>query len=141
MKIKIGVIDQPYGYGNTDATTHEVAEILEAKYSLFTHFWNLHQEEIRREVGETVAWSIINTIKYGVPLVGGEQLANTMREFNLFLEREEMAGLEVDGVPTQAALDGKNSRLKRMYGPRRPSFIDGGLLKASFVAWIDNDES
>lgn len=139
MKIHIGVLDQPYGYGNTDATTHEVAQILEAKYGLFTHFWELHQEAIRREVGETVAWSIINTIKFGIPLVGGEQLANTMREFNLFLEREEMAGLEVDGVPTQAALDGKNSRLKRMYGPRRPSFIDGGLLKASFVAWIDDE--
>lgn len=141
MKIKIGVLDQPYGYGNTDATTHEVAQILEAKYGLFTNFWEQHNEEIRREVGETVAYSIINTIKYGIPLVGGEQLANTMREFNLFLEREEMAGLQVDGVPTQAALDGKNSRLKRMYGPRRPSFIDGGLLKASFVAWIDDDES
>ena len=50
-----------------------------------------------------------------------------------------MAGLSVDGVPTQAALEGKNSRLKVERGERRPSFIDGGLFKSSFVAWIGND--
>jgi len=140
LKIKLGVVDQPYGYGNLDATTHDVAEILEARYGLFTHFWEQHESLIRREVGESIAYSLINTIKYGAPLVVNEQLANTMREFNLFLEREEMAGLDVDGVPTEAALRGKNSRLKKKFGPRRPSFIDGGLFKASFVAWIDSDE-
>ncbi len=62
-----------------------------------------------------------------------------MQQFNIFLEREEMAGLAVDGVPTQAALEGKNSRLKQEKGPRRPSFIDGGLFKSSFVAWIGDD--
>lgn len=137
MKIKIGVVDQPYGYGNLDATTHSVAEILEEKYGLFTHFWERHNEAIRKEVGETIAYSLINHIKYGAPMTSGEQLGETMREFNLFLEREEMAGLDVKGVPTLAAIEGRNSRLKKMYGPRRPSFIDGGLLKASFIAWID----
>lgn len=86
-----------------------------------------------------MAYSIINAIKFNAPLTSDEQLADTMREFNLFLEREEMAGLDVDGVPTKAALEGRNSRLKKKRGPRRPSFIDGGLFKASFIAWVENE--
>ena len=70
---------------------------------------------------------------------GRRLLGETMKAFNVFLEGEEMAGLSVDGVPTLAALEGKNSRLKIERGERRPSFIDGGLFKSSFVAWIGND--
>lgn len=139
MKVCLGVIDMPYDYGDTSATTFAVAEALEDKYQLFTNFWNLHQDTIAPEVGEMLAYSIINHIKHGAPLTSGELLGDTMRTFNIFLENEEMAGLSVDDVPTLAALDGRNSRLKQKYGERRPSFIDGGLFKSSFVAWIDND--
>lgn len=139
MKICLGVIDMPYDYGNTSATTYEVAEDLQDRYQIFTHFWESHAGEICAEVGETVAYSLINHIKHGAPMTGGELLGETMQQFNIFLEREEMAGLSVDGVPTQAALDGKNSRLKTEKGERRPSFIDGGLFKSSFVAWIGSD--
>lgn len=141
MKICLGVIDIPYGYGNQSVTTFDVAEILEDKYQLFSYFYEAHGDEINKEVCEAIISSLENHIKYGAPLVSDEQLGETIRAFNLFLEREEMAGLSVDGVPTQAALDGKNSRLKQKYGERRPSFIDGGLLKSSFSAWIDNANS
>lgn len=140
MKVCLGVVDVPYDYGdNPGATTYEVAVELENSYQLFTHFWELHKDVIVSEVGETVAWQIINHIQHGAPLVGGEQLGDTMKAFNIFLETEEMAGLGVEGVPTMAAKQGKNSRLKQGYGSRRPSFIDGGLFKANFIAWIDND--
>lgn len=139
MKVNLGVVDMPYDYGNTSATTHEVAEGLESEYHLFTNFWEAHRSDIIQEVGEMLAYSIINHIKHDAPMPGNELLGETMRTFNIFLEGEEMAGLSVDGVPTQAALDGKNSRLKVERGARRPSFIDGGLFKSSFVAWIDND--
>ena len=139
MKICLGVINQPYDYGNKSVTTHEVAEALEDEYKLFTHFYELHGDTIRREVGETLAFAIINHIKHGAPMTSDEQLGDTMRAFNIFLEGREMEGLGVDGVPTQAALDGKNSRLKIERGAPRESFIDGGLLKASFIAWIEND--
>lgn len=139
MKVCLGVIDMPYDYGDTSATTFEVAEALEERYKIFTHFWEEHKGTIAPEVGEALAYSIINHIQHGAPLVSGELLGDTMRTFNIFLENEEMAGLAVDGVPTLAALDGRNSRLKQKYGERRPSFIDGGLFKSSFVAWIDND--
>ncbi|WP_353613958.1 hypothetical protein [Mangrovibacter phragmitis] len=139
MKVCLGVIDIPYDYGNTSATTFEVAEILEDKYKLFTNFYRVHGDEVRKEVCDALIASIQNHIQFGAPLSSDEQLGDTIRAFNLFLEREEMAGLSVDGVPTQAALEGKNSRLKRQYGERRPSFIDGGLFKSSFTAWIDNN--
>lgn len=129
----------PYDYGNTSATTHEVAEALEESYKLFSRFWELHQKQIASEVGEILAWAIINHIQHGAPMSGGELLGETMQTFNIFLEQEEMSGLSIDGVPTQAALDGKNSRLKLERGDRRPSFIDGGLFKSSFVAWVGND--
>lgn len=143
MKVCLGVVDMPYDYGdNPGATTHEVALSLENDYQLFSHFWEKHQDVIVSEVGETVAWQIINHIQHGAPLVGGEQLGDTMKAFSDFLNQEEMAGLTINGnsIPTKAALEGVNSRLKDKYtGIRRPSFIDGGLFKSSFVAWIDND--
>lgn len=139
MKVCLGVINMPYDYGDTSATTYEVAEELQDRYQLFTHFFETHSDEICAEVGEAVACSLINHIQHGAPLTQGELLGETMQQFNIFLEREEMAGLAVDGVPTLAALEGKNSRLKQEKGPRRPSFIDGGLFKSSFVAWIGDD--
>ncbi len=129
----------PYDYGDTSATTYEVAEDLQDNYQIFTHFWETHADDIISEVGETVGLALINHIKYGAPMHGGELLGETMQAFNIFLEREEMAGLSVDGVPTLAAKQGKNTRLKQERGERRPSFIDGGLFKSSFVAWIDDD--
>lgn len=139
MKVCLGVIDLPYDYGDNPATTYEVAEELQERYKLFSHFWDLHQNQIVPEVGEALAYALINHIQYGAPMPGGELLGETMKAFNVFLEGEEMAGLSVDGVPTLAALEGKNSRLKIDRGERRPSFIDGGLFKSSFVAWIGND--
>lgn len=140
MKVNLGVVEMPYDYGDTSKTTFEVAEALEDQYQLFSHFWELHKDTIIREVGEDVAYALINHIQHGAPLAQGVTLlSDTMRDFNSFLESQEMEGLGVDGVPTEAALDGKNSRLKEKYGPRRPSFIDGGLFKSSFVAWIDTD--
>ncbi|ECI5354361.1 hypothetical protein MKU92_000021 [Salmonella enterica] len=139
MKVCLGVVDMPYDYGDTSKTTFDVAEALEDRYQLFSHFFDTHRSAIIREVGETVAYALINHVQYGAPLGGSELLEETMKQFNDFLITEEMAGLSVDGVPTQAALEGVNSRLKIERGERRPSFIDGGLFKSSFIAWIDDD--
>lgn len=139
MKICLGVVDMPYDYGEEQATTFEVATTLEEEYGLFSHFWAQHQDAIIQEAGTAVAHQLINQIRYGASGGGDLLLGNSIREFNIFLEQEEMAGLGVAGVPTQAALDGVNSRLKKHSGPRRPSFIDGGLFKTSFTAWIEDD--
>lgn len=141
MRIELGVIDIPYDYGDEPGkTTHQVALRLEEDYKLFTHFFDLHRDEILTAAAEETRLGLINHIKYGAPFDQGEIiLGEVVRRFNIFLEREEMAGLGVEGVPTWSALHGVNSRLKTETGQRRPSFIDGGLLKASFIAWINND--
>ncbi|WP_201471820.1 hypothetical protein [Escherichia coli] len=142
MKVCLGVVDQPYGYGDEpEKTTFEVAQELEERYEIFSRFWEMHNAQIRSEVGEIVAYALINHIRYGAPMPGGEQLADTMTAFHTFLDREEMAGLTINGnkVPTWSAIHGVNSRLKIKRGERRPSFIDGGLFKDNFIAWIDDD--
>lgn len=137
MKINLGVIVQQYGYGNTDMDTLDVANELEARYGLFTQFWNVHQDEIVADAGQTIADAIIREIQDGVQPTGAYTLSDAVSAFDRFLNNEEMAGLGIDGVPTLAALQGRDSRRKKMKGPRRPSFIDGGLLKANFIAWVD----
>lgn len=139
MKLNLGVIDMPYGYGDEpDKTTHEVANELEDRYKLFTHFFNAYRDEIFREVHEVLSLQLFNHIQYGAPFDEETLILETVtKRFHVFLELEEMAGLGVKGVPTWAAIRGVNSRLKTEKGPRRPSFIDGGLLKANFLAWID----
>lgn len=143
MKVCFGVIDQPYGYGDDPGkTTFEVAQDLEERYEIFTHFWNMHKEEIVQEAGTELAYQLINHLKYKAPLSGEHFLEGTEKIFHIFLETEEMAGLTINGneVPTWAARMGVDSRLKDKYtGIRRPSFIDGGLFKGSFIAWIDNN--
>lgn len=142
MKVNLGVVDMPYDYGDDpEATTFSVAVELEENYQLFTHFWQMHKDQIVTEVGDSIALGFFNHIKYGSPIPEFQLLGDTIKEFNVFLEQEEMAGLGIDGVPTQAALMGVNSRLKKKFGARRPSFIDGGLFKTSFIAWVDDDDA
>ena len=58
----------------------------------------------------------LNNAVYGVMNSAADQmLSDTMKTFNIFLEREEMADLSA-GVLTRAALEGKNSRLKKIKG-------------------------
>ncbi|CAM6396791.1 TPA: hypothetical protein IUD43_002000 [Escherichia coli] len=143
MKLCFGVIDQPYDYGDEPGkTTFDVACDLEERYEIFTHFWEMHKDEIIQETGEMVAFQLIRHLKNKVPLPPVQVMGDTRGIFHRFLEAEEMAGMTINGnpVPTQAALLGVNSRLKDKYtGERRPSFIDGGLFKGSFIAWIDNN--
>ncbi|HCO8099557.1 TPA: hypothetical protein OB753_003901, partial [Escherichia coli] len=83
-----------------------------------------------------------NHLKRKAPLPAMQVMGDTRGIFHRFLEAEEMAGMTINGneIPTWAARRGVNSRLKDKYtGIRRPSFIDGGLFKGSFIAWIDNN--
>lgn len=136
MKLNIGVIDVPYNYGeNPEKTTYEVAQDLEDRYRLFTHFFNMHRDEIIAEIGSEIAHSIINQIEHGVESNANFDLEETKLLFNKFLEDQELDG-KVEGVPTLASRLGVNSRLKKKRGNPRPSFIDGGLLKSTFHAWV-----
>jgi len=135
MKLHLGVIDVPEPEGNT---TYGVAIILEEKYGLFSKFAESHIKDISAHLSDSVAGALETILQGGKvknPFASAESEID--KDFRHFLDIEEMAKLSVEGVPTKAALMGKSIRFKRKVGPRRPSFIDSGVLQASFKSWVE----
>jgi hypothetical protein len=155
----LGVIDQPYrtppaqaGRGKTGKpgrkrkaqvaarTTYDVARILEAKYHIMEVFYEAHADEINQQVLDAYTGAVETAIMRGrLPTLHLTGVDTVKKDFNDFLDQEQMATLGVPGVPTQAALHGVSHRFKRPYvkRARRPSFIDTGLYESSFIAWVD----
>lgn len=136
MKISLGVYDVPY----VDAegiTTGDVAEILEEKYGLLGDgFVPAHQNDIAQAIAEGVQASIEAMIAGTTidPFAGAcADIATLMKRF-LTTQEAERVGLP--GVPTGAAIEGVNRRLKLKRGPRRPSFIDSSLMVTSYTAFV-----
>lgn len=132
------------GFSKT-MTAEKVANILEAKYNIIEMFQQINDTEISHLLKEgfaEVAEQMLNKPKAST----SASLKNMMRPytheiqnlFRKFLDDEEMAGM-VPGVPTKAALSGvrhgRGSKTRRGY--QRPSFIDTGIYRASFRAWVD----
>lgn len=135
LKLHLGVIDVPEPEGNT---TFGVAKILEAKYGLYSKFAETHITDIANHLTDSLAGAMETILQGGKvkdPFIAGT--AQIDEDFRDFLDNEEMARLGVAGVPTKAALMGKSIRFKRRTGPRRPSFIDSGVLQANFKSWVD----
>lgn len=141
MILNIGVIDQPEP--ESDKTTFEVAEILEAKYELFSNFAQYGLPDIADLLGAEMEKEITN-IANGKP-PGELMLSGAMAEIEDRFKREYLSeqGSErigIAGVPTKAALEGKTRRMKGRKNKRgrRPSFIDTGTLQTSMKAWMEN---
>lgn len=102
MKLCFGVIDQPYDYGDEPGkTTFDVACDLEERYEIFTHFWEMHKDEIIQEAGTELAYQLVNHLKHKAPLPGAHFLEGTEKIFHIFLETEEMAGMTINGNEIQ----------------------------------------
>ncbi len=148
MILVLGVVDEPYADQGSE-TTGDVATILEDKYGLMATFAEMHESEIVESLEVGIA-GMLENIAAGAPAPPDLFLGSygmIEHEFHNYLDYEEMAGV-INGVPTQAALDGKSSRFKKkknrivktggiVYGARRPSFIDTGLLRSTFKVWIE----
>lgn len=154
--LHLGVIDQPYadpapaGAGKRDkkgkrtgsATTGDVADILEAEYHIMEIFAEENWDAIQELLADSYAGTL-ETIMMGGGN-GGDPYASATSKieklFKAWISEGKMEKLGYPGVPTQAALDGVNHRLKHPYrksNPRRPSFRDTGLYQASFKSWTD----
>jgi hypothetical protein len=156
MKLVLGVVDIPYSDeapphrvahkkgspinpapAQTRHTTGEVAAYLEEHYQILERFAEKNKDLIEHELMKSVQGSLLNLLM-GAPLdsmpfaEGTEAIAEAFRQF---LDREELAGMGVPGVPTQAALRGVNPRLKGGHGPRRPSFVATGTYQRCMKAW------
>ena len=163
--LHLGVIDQPYanyqapqkvpqakkGKANkpikpkSDAgtkSTGEVAEILEEKYGILETFAFARLPDIAKELENSIAGELENMLMgapaSGNPFQGAESAITTMMK--QFIASQAIEHMGIEGVPTQAAIDGVNHRLKRPYvkaNPRRPSFIDTSLYMDSMTCWFD----
>ncbi len=138
--LNVGVIDLPHPGGEKSGlTTGDLAEILEGKYELYSGFVELHQEDIAAALVDSLDDALDTIIGAGVvpsnPLAAAEQKVTTL--LRTYFDNEEIAKLASQGVPTAAALKGVNHRLKLSKGPRRPSFIDTGALRAASDCWTE----
>jgi hypothetical protein len=137
MILNLGVAVEPYG--DDGVTTGDVAEWLESKYSVMDNFAWLHGDDIAESLANSAAGALETLLMGGVvknPLARAE--SEIQARFGEYLEKEEIKFTGQKGVPTQAAIDGVRTRLKKKTrAGRRPSFIDTGLYKSSFKAWVE----
>lgn len=149
--LHLGVYDMPYADPPSSGkrgrrksgvqTTGDVAEVLEQRYDVMAGFYELHGQEVANAFGEAMLDALEAVMSGRAP--PSNPLDPAMQDigemFREFIDREELSGLE-EGVPTAAALKGVSHRFKHPYAkghPRRPSFVDTGLYRESFVAWVD----
>lgn len=132
MKLMFGVENVPYEKGT--ATVGDVAEILEAKYSIMEKFYEANQSQIVDFVEDSLR-NGIDAILDGAPMtldVFGDAKKEIPPLFQDFLNQEKMSG---EGIPTKAALKGYH-RNKKNVG-RRASFVDEGLYRNNFEVWVE----
>lgn len=136
--LHLGVLDTHEPNGEE---THFVATILEDKYGLFSKFAESNEQKIADQLADSVQNALETILSGGhAPDPFAECCEEINQDFRDFLDKEVMATLGVPGVPTKAALKGRSKRFKRSRGPRRPSFIDSGVLQASFKSWVTNGQ-
>lgn len=163
LVLNLGVIDTPYANPSTSKvpkakkgkankpvkpkssgatkTTGEVAEILEEKYGVMDTFAYAQLPGIAKELEKSIAGSLETLLMGGPPSANPFATAESAitAMFKNFLATSAIEHMGIEGVPTQAAKDGVNHRLKHPYAkgnPRRASFIDTGMYQSHFLAWF-----
>lgn len=160
MKIELGVIDIPYALpapmpkkvakahrgkkappvkrSAGGQTTGDVAEWLERKYGVMGAFAHDQMPAIAAQLEVSVGGAL-ESLMMGAPAgfnVYGTFESAVQTMFRTYLDENEISHDGIQGVPTQAALNGVSHRLKMRRGPERPSFIDTGLYAQSFQAKV-----
>lgn len=155
MKLHFGVIDIPYAeppevtkklkkrkakQSGVRITTGEVADILEAKYEVMGHFADQFQTVIAMHLEQSISGAIENMMLGAPPIEDPFQEATNEIEidFTKFIDTAEIEKLGLPGIPTQAAIDGVQTRLKDKKGARRVSFRDTGMYVGNFKAWMED---
>lgn len=149
VKLHLGVIDLPYAGAGT--STGDVAEILESRYDVMGDFAALHLPGIAESMAISVS-EAIDSLLQGAPATidpFAGAMADIKKSFTQYLDDEEIVQTGQAGVPTQAALDGVRTSLKkkkeikgakyrsRIRGTRRPSFVDTQAYRNSFIPWVE----
>lgn len=158
MKLHLGVVDVPHI--QPGVTTYDVGMELEKDYGLFSAFAEFYEHSIDQAIDRDLNVAIEKLLSgekvaKDLPAIFGSSTSAIDTMFRNFLDSSVIEGMGKPGVPTKAALEGKRTRFKGKgssagswvkgkrggtsvgYGPRRPSFIDSGILRASFKSWVD----
>ena len=135
--LHLGVVDVAYESDGKPTTTGDVAGYLEDEYHVMRTFLELHEQDIADAVAQQLM-GLMENAKMGQPLViGSIQFDKVQLQFADYIESAEWE--KTSGQPTQAAQLGIRHSKKFVYanarGPR-PSFLDTGLYKDSFRAWM-----
>jgi hypothetical protein len=142
ITLHIGVLEQPYRSNSKTAvsiSTGDVASILEAKYGLFTAFYKMYEQRIADGLATSMQGAIEAMMMGHSIDPWGAGMQQIQRDFRDFISSRQAERAGITGTPTKAALRGVNHRLAHPYrksNPRRPSFLDTGLLMSSGRAWI-----
>lgn len=143
MKLVLGVLDMAYVEDGHSTTTGDVAGFLEDRYHVMRSFVELHEGEIGTALADGIAGNI-ESLAMGVPLSRITMQGATAKieeEFKDFLDRDEMGQLLPATWQSKAAAAGVSHRKKdpdAEDNAARPSFVDTGLYRASFRAWLTN---
>jgi hypothetical protein len=152
MILHLGVIEIPYNEPPPPGkrrkkkveagtqTTGDVATFLEDKYHVMEAFFEVHQDDIAKDLEDGLAGTLENLAMGAPPSADpfGAAASAIKARFSAFLESKEMDTLGYPGVPTKASLEGISHRFKNRRGmPGRPSFVDTGAYENAFMAWVD----
>ena len=143
-------------YSDKSLTAADVAEILEDKYGVVEHFYELHKNEIEELITEAFASELNNSLQNNVSWnttnaswkgTNIEIMTATKSNpyaiaidkikemFHRAIDQKEFDSLGIPGVPTKDSLKGKTPSTNK--GPVRPSFLFSGIFKESFRVWIE----
>lgn len=129
-KLHMGHEIAPYARGGK--TTDEVSKILEDKYGVMNAFFAKHVDDLISPALEgavaTAIDKVVSSKAKKKEIVFGPALRQIEKGFRSFLDRREMDNMGVRGVPTAASLKGAKERA---------SFVDTGLYRRTFKAWIE----
>jgi hypothetical protein len=127
-------------------TTGDVAEILEEEYHILETFFEVYHDKICDLLVEAIWGDMDNVLNGRRPNAdlfapACSEIETLMKRFITTREIEYNAFLAGNkSIPTQAALHGVNHRLAHPYSsknPRRPSFLDSGLMVSSYHAEVE----
>jgi len=158
MKLYLGVTDTAEPEGGT---TGEVGDILEKKYGIFTVFGENYMPKIVDHLSESVDDAIAKMIagkRVQDPYAQGTN--KITEDLKNYIKLQEVENFGIEGVPTQAALEGRTLRtvgktkrgkkVKKVsagdkyfesVGPRRPSFMYSGVFQENLKAWMSDGNS
>jgi hypothetical protein len=133
--LSLGVIEVPYADGHQE--TGDVAQILEDKFGVMQKFADQNIEPICEFIADGVAGAL-ESVLAGAPEgfdVFGSAMSNIEDRFQEYIDNEE------HGIPTKAKQTPKaGARKKRQFRrvTHKTTFVDSGLYRNSFKAWVRN---